>query len=380
MMKDFIYFDCAATTMPYQEVLETYSKISTQYFANASSNHGLGFLSSSVLEKARAQIAKYLHANSDDIYFTSGATEGNNLAIKGVAYHNRGWAKRIITSKAEHPSVTNVFEELEKEGFDVIYIDYDTEGKLNLEQLKNALNEHTSLVSIMAVNNEVGYIFPMHEIYQIVKKNSKAVLHVDATQAIGKEDLSYSDYDMMTFSGHKIGGLKGSGIFVKKKNVELDAQILGGSQERNLRAGTSAVNLDCSLATALRMTLESQKERKANAKVINDYLRNELSKIEEIVITSPVDATPFILAFALKEHKGSVIAEALSNEGIYVSTKSACSSREAGYSSVLKNAGYDENIASNGIRLSFSGKENLNQAKQFVETLKRLFDEIKVRQ
>ena len=191
MMKDFIYFDCAATTMPYQEVLETYSKISTQYFANASSNHGLGFLSSSVLEKARAQIAKYLHANSDDIYFTSGATEGNNLAIKGVAYHNRGWAKRIITSKAEHPSVTNVFEELEKEGFDVVYIDYDTEGKLNLEQLKNALNEHTSLVSIMAVNNEVGYIFPMHEIYQIVKKNSKAVLHVDATQAIGKEDLSY---------------------------------------------------------------------------------------------------------------------------------------------------------------------------------------------
>lgn len=374
-----IYFDCAATVKPYQEVLDTYMKISNEYFANSSSNHGLGYTCSNMLEKARGQIAKYLHVDSSEVYFTSGATEGNNLSIKGVAYHSRGWANRIITTKAEHPSVTNVFKELENEGFDVVYLDYDEEGKLDLEQLKNALNSHTSLVSVMAVNNEVGYIFPIHEIHEIIK-GSKALLHVDATQAVGKEELSSADYDLMTFSGHKIGGLKGSGVLVKKKKVELDAQILGGSQERNLRAGTSATNLDCALACALRLSLNSMNSRRENAKKIKEYLERELSTIDEIIITSPKNSTPFILSFALKEHKGSVIAEALSNEQIYVSTKSACSSREAGYSDVLKNAGYDENISSNGIRLSFSGAEDISQAEEFMNVFCRLLNEIKVRQ
>ncbi len=374
-----IYFDCAATTKPYKEVLDTYVKISNDYFANASSNHGLGFSSSNILEKARGQIAKYLGVLSQEVIFTSGASEGNNLAIKGVAYHNMGWAKKIITTKAEHPSVTNVFQQLEKEGFDVVYLDYDMEGHLDLEKLKKEIDDHTSLVSIMAVNNEVGYIFPIHEIYKIVK-NTKALLHVDATQAVTKEELSPLDYDLMTFSGHKIGGLKGSGVLVKKKNVELDPQILGGSQEENLRAGTSATNLDCALACALRISSASRKERRKNASLLNQSLRQELEKIPEVVITSPLTATPFILSFALKEHKGSVIAEALSNAGIYVSTKSACSSREAGYSTVLKNAGYDENIASNGIRLSFSGNEPISQGEEFIKKLNQILSEIKVRQ
>ena len=374
-----IYFDCAATVKPYPEVLETYVKISNDYFANPSSNHGLGFACSNMLEKARGQIAKYLGVESTEVFFDSGASEGNNLAIKGVAYHNRGWAKRIITTKAEHPSVTNVFQELEREGFDVIYLDYDEDGKINLDQLKEALDEHTSLVSVMAVNNEVGYIFPLHEIHEMLK-GTKAFLHVDATQAIGKEEIPSSDYELLTFSGHKIGGLKGSGVLVKKKNVELDPQIVGGSQERNLRAGTSATNLDCALATALRISMSTMKKRKENAAQLKARLIDGLSKIDEVVITSPKNSTPFILSFALKEHKGSVIAEALSNEQIYVSTKSACSSREAGYSDVLKNAGYDENISSNGIRLSFSGNEDISQADEFMKVFLRLLDEIKVRQ
>lgn len=377
-MKNNIYFDSAATTKPCQEALDTFSRVSIDYFANASSNHALGYNSSSVLEKARNQIAKYLHVLSDEIIFTSGATEGNNLAIKGVAYHNRNWAKRIITSKAEHPSVSNVFSKLEGEGFEVIYIDYDINGKLNLNQLASSIDDHTSLVSIMAVNNEIGYIFPIHEIYEIVKKH-KAVLHVDATQAIGKENLSSFDYDLMTFSGHKISGLKGSGVLVKKKRVIIEPQILGGSQENSLRAGTSFVPLDCSLASALRVTLNTQQERREQAKKINDYLREELSSIDEIVITSTRDGSPFIFSFALIKHKGSVIAEALSNEGIYVSTKSACSSRESGYSTVLKNAGYDDNISSNGIRLSFYGNEDIEQAKVFVDTLKKILIDIKER-
>lgn len=379
MSKRCIYFDCAATVPPCQEALSTFEKISLSSFANSSSNHGLGFESSKMLEKARAQIAKYLHVLPEEVLFTSGASEGNNLAIQGVARHNASWGKRIITTKGEHPSVLEVFKHLEKEGFDVVYLDYDKDGNLDLEQLSSALNEHVSLVSIMAVNNEVGYLFPLEKIYSLIKEKSRALLHVDATQAIGKENLSSSVYDLMTFSGHKITALKGSGVLVKKKRVELDPLIYGGSQESGLRAGTSALPLDCALASALRVTLASQNERREQAKKVKQYLFEELSKIDEVVITSPFNSTPFILSFALKEHKGSVIAQALSNEGIYVSTKSACSSREEGYSYVLKSAGYDEILSSNGIRLSFYGYETLEQAKEFMDVFSSLLKDIKVR-
>ncbi len=378
-MKYNIYFDCASTVKPYPEAVKVFSDISMNDFANASSNHALGFQCSSILLRARTQIAKYLKVLPDEVIFTSGASEGNNLAIKGIAYHNKSWAKRIITTKAEHPSVLNVFKKLEEEGFDVIYLDYDEEGKLNLDELVSALEVPTSLVSIMAVNNEVGYIFPIDEIYSIVKKNSRALLHVDATQAISKETLPIN-YDLLTFSGHKIGGLKGSGVLVKKKNVVLDGQIIGGEQENGLRAGTTPLGLDCSLATALRLSMQSQDARRKNATIINQYLREELSKIDEIEITSKGNCTPFILSFALKKHKGSIIAESLSNMGVYVSTKSACSSREEGYSYVLKNAGYDETIAYNGIRLSFSGTESMKDAEDFMTALKQVLNEVKTKE
>ena len=379
-MKYNIYFDCASTVKPYPEVLKVFSDISMNDFANASSNHALGFQCSSILLRARTQVAKYLHVLPEEVIFTSGASEGNNLAIKGTAYHNKGWAKRIVTTKAEHPSVLNVFKKLEEEGFDVVYLDYDEEGKLDLEQLKEALKVPTSLVSVMSVNNEVGFIFPVDEIYSIVKKNSRAVVHVDATQSVTKENLNPSSYDLMTFSGHKIGGLKGSGVLVKKKNVVLDEQILGGEQENGMRAGTTPLGLECSIATALRLSMSTQNQRREQAKKINTYLREELSKIDEIEITSKGNCSPFMLSFALKLHKGSIIAESLSNMGVYVSTKSACSSREEGYSYVLKNAGYDEVIASNGIRLSFSGTEDMKDAVDFISALKEVLSSVKIKE
>lgn len=379
-MKYNIYFDCASTVKPYPEVLKVFSDISMNDFANASSNHALGFQCSSILLRARTQVAKYLHVLPEEVIFTSGASEGNNLAIKGIAYHNKGWAKRIITTKAEHPSVLNVFKKLEEEGFDVVYLDYDEEGKLDLEQLKEALKVPTSLVSVMSVNNEVGFIFPVDEIYSIVKKNSRAVVHVDATQSVTKENLNPSSYDLMTFSGHKIGGLKGSGVLVEKKNVVLDEQILGGEQENGMRAGTTPLGLDCSIATALRLSMSTQNQRREQAKKINTYLREELSEIDEIEITSKGNCSLFMLSFALKLHKGSIIAESLSNMGVYVSTKSACSSREEGYSYVLKNAGYDEVIASNGIRLSFSGTEDMKDAVDFISALKEVLSSVKIKE
>lgn len=378
-MPKTIYFDCSSTTKPYPEVLQTYLRISEDYFANPASNHGLGYQSSTILEKARAQVAKYLKCLPEEVIFTSGASESNNLAIKGVAYHNKGWAKRIITTKAEHPSVLNVFQELEKEGFEVIYLDYDENGKLDLLQLENSLNEKTSLVSIMAVNNEVGYVFPIKEAYEIIKKKSRAFLHVDATQAITKIDLP-SSYDLLSFSGHKVGSVKGSGALIKKKNVMIEEQIIGGSQENGLRAGTSFMSADCALASALRISFMKMEERTKNVVMLNSYLRDKLKEIEEVKIVTPIDASPYILNFALLRHKGSVVAEALSNEGIYVSTKSACSSKEPGMSYVIKSAGYDDVVASNSIRLSFSGDETIEEADIFVQTLKKILSELKVKE
>ena len=372
-----IYFDCSATIKPYFEVLKTFETVSLDDFANSASNHGLGYKSLTILEKARKQVAKYLNVQPDEIIFTSGATEGNNLAIKGVCHREKKHKKTIITTKAEHPSVLEVFHALETDGFKTVYLDYNKDGQLDLNQLKQALNDDVSLVSIMAINNEVGYIFPIDKIYKLVKENSDAYLHVDATQAIGKEILPSNSYDLMTFSGHKIGGLKGSGVLVKKRKVYLDPLIDGGGQESGYRSGTSSLGLDCSLATALRITMSTLDERTSKVKEINKYLRNELSLIKEVVITSPKSATPFILNFALTEHKGSIIAEALSNNNIYVSTTSACSSRQAGESYVLKEAGFDPVIYKNSIRLSFSGFETIEKARIFVETLKRLLKEIK---
>ncbi|MDD6241052.1 MAG: cysteine desulfurase family protein [Eubacteriales bacterium] len=378
-MKENIYFDCAATLPPCQQALDTFVKMSKDYFANASANHALGFEASDKLEKARAQIARYLSVKPEEVIFTSGASEGNNLVIRGVSEHDRSWAKQIITTKAEHPSVSVVFDTMEKEGFEVVRLDYDKEGKLDLAELEKALQaKKTSLVSVMAVNNEVGYIFPIKEVYDLCHKYG-AVLHVDATQAIGKEPIDPNSYDLLTFSGHKIAGLKGSGALIKKSNVNLDPQIVGGSQEFHLRAGTTPLGLDCSLATALRITLETYPERRKNAVALNQLLRKGLKEIDEVVITSPETATPFILNFALTKHKGSVIAEALSNEGIYVSTKSACNAREKGYSSVLANAGYPIDIASNAIRLSFSGQETLAEGETFLSVLKNLLATIKER-
>ena len=373
-----IYFDAAATTKPRKEVLEVFNELSLTTFANSSSSHKLGFEAESIINKSRSQIAKYLNCKSDEIIFTSGATESNNLAIKGASYHNASWGKHLITTKAEHPSVLNVFSFLEKQGFEVTYIDYDKNGNLNLDQLSSSIKSTTTLVSIMSVNNELGFIFPIDKIYKIIKSKSKAILHTDATQAIGKMNLDFP-YDLLSFSLHKIEGLKGIGILVKKSNVQLDPQNLGGEQEFGLRGGTSPVPLIGSSATAIRLTFQEVEKKVANSTLIWDYLNDELSKIPEIIVLSKKSGTPFILSFALTNHKASIISQALSDNNIFVGTKSACSEKVHAYSSVVLNAGYSKEISENVIRLSFSGEESLEDAKYFITKLKEILNTTKGR-
>lgn len=379
MEKYNIYFDAAATIKPYKEAIESLENCAYNYYGNDSSMHALGFESKKMLEKARGQIAKYMRVKQDEIIFTSSASESNNMVIRSIANHSKTWTKNLITTKIEHPSVLNVYKQLESDGFIVNYLDVDENGNLNFNQLLEYLKLNPSLVSVMTVNNETGIIFPIDKIYKMVKENSKAIFHTDATQAVAKENIDPNSYDLLTFSGHKIGAVKGSGVVIKKENVQLDPLILGGGQENGYRSSTTPLPLIFSLATALRISMQSRDERYEKARQLKRYLIDELSKIDEVKITSPVNSTPFILSFSLLKHKGSVVSEALSQYGIYVSTKSACSERTSSKSHVLDSIYHDDLISENSIRLSFSGSESLDDCKIFISVLNKILTEIKIK-
>lgn len=370
-----IYFDNAATTRPSLAVLECFEKENEQCFANPSSRHAYGREAYRKLENARLSILKSLSLSNDyRVLFTSGASESNNLAIKGIAkeYLRRG--KRIITTQVEHPSVLETFRSLEKEGFEVIYLPTKEDGTVDPETLKVNMNKETILVSIMATNNETGSNNDILALSKIVHSFPKAFFHVDVTQAIGKRDLPYSSIDLFSFSGHKIHGLKGTGALILKKNITLLRQIDGGDQEYFFRAGTDNLPGDETLAVALEEATKNLKDNIAHAKEISFFLREGLEKNDEILMNSPLDGSQFILNFSLKRKKASVVTEALSHEGIYVSSVSACNSKGEPISYVLEAMGFSKERAMNSIRLSFSRENTLEEAKTFLNTLQNILE------
>lgn len=370
-----IYFDNAATTRPSLAVLECFEKENEQCFANPSSRHAYGREAYRKLENARLSILKSLSLSNDyRVLFTSGASESNNLAIKGIAkeYLRRG--KRIITTQVEHPSVLEAFRSLEKEGFEVIYLLTKEDGTVDPETLKENMNKETILVSIMATNNETGSNNDILALSKIVHSFPKAFFHVDVTQAIGKRDLPYSSIDLFSFSGHKIHGLKGTGALILKKNITLLRQIDGGDQEYFFRAGTDNLPGDEALAVALEEATKNLQDNIAHAKEISSFLREGLEKNDEILMNSPLDGSPFILNFSLKRKKASVVTEALSHEGIYVSSVSACNSKGEPISYVLEAMGFSKERAMNSIRLSFSRENTLEEAKTFLNTLQNILE------
>lgn len=370
-----IYFDNAATTRPSLAVLKCFEKENEQCFANPSSRHAYGREAYRKLENARLSILKSLSLSNDyRVLFTSGASESNNLAIKGIAkeYLRRG--KRIITTQVEHPSVLEAFRSLEKEGFEVIYLPTKEDGTVDPETLKENMNKETILVSIMATNNETGSNNDILALSKIVHSFPKAFFHVDVTQAIGKRDLPYSSIDLFSFSGHKIHGLKGTGALILKKNITLLRQIDGGDQEYFFRAGTDNLPGDEALAVALEEATKNLQDNIAHAKEVSSFLREELEKNDEILMNSPLDGSPFILNFSLKRKKASVVTEALSHEGIYVSSVSACNSKGEPVSYVLEAMGFSKERAMNSIRLSFSRENTLEEAKTFLNTLQNILE------
>ena len=372
-----IYLDHAATSPINPDILDTFIKINNRFFANTSSAHKLGFEVSQLELKARKQIASLFSVKENEVLFTSGATESNNLAIKGVAlkYANRG--KHIITSLGEHASVLNSFKQLEDEfGFQVTYLPLNEKGIISLDDLKKAMTNQTILVSLMAVNNETGSINPISEIAKIVKNYPKAFLHVDATQAIGKIKLDYQDVDLISLSAHKINGFKGSGALIKKEKIDFVPLLTGGGQEYSYRSGTTNFPYAVCLAKALRLSLENLDNHYKYVKALNDLLRNELESIAELEFNSPIDASPYILNFHVNK-KASVVSEALSNKEIYVSTQSACSSKKTSLSHVLKAMGKNDKISENSIRVSLSYLNTKEEILLFVRELKTVLNTIK---
>ena len=365
-----IYFDNAATTKIYDDALTSYVQVSQKFFGNPSSLHQLGVDAFQVLTKARAQVASLLSVQPEEIFFTSGGTESNNWAIKGTALEKSVFGKHIITTKIEHPSVLQTCKQLERFGFEVTYLDVDSKGIVNVEQLKESLRKDTILVSVMAVNNEVGAVQPIAEIARVLEEHPSVHFHVDAVQAVERASqlLAIGRIDLLSLSAHKFHGPRGVGIMYKKFGRKIQALLTGGGQEKGERSTTE--NLPAIVATtkALRMALEE----KSVTGELRSQLWKELTTKPEIRIFSPEDGASHVLCFAIKGVRGEVVVHAFENHGIYISTTSACSSKKGDSSSTLYAMDVPTEWATGAVRVSFSNDNTKEEVEQFIDVLHQL--------
>ena len=365
-----IYFDNAATTKIYDDALTSYVQVSQKFFGNPSSLHQLGVDAYQVLTKARTQVASLLSVQPEEIFFTSGGTESNNWAIKGTALEKSVFGKHIITTKIEHPSVLQTCKQLERFGFEVTYLDVDSKGIVSVDQLKESLRKDTILVSVMAVNNEVGAVQPIAEIAKVLEEYPSIHFHVDAVQAVERASqlLAIGRIDLLSLSAHKFHGPRGVGIMYKRFGRKIQALLTGGGQEKGERSTTE--NLPAIVATtkALRMALEE----KSVTGELRSQLWKELTTKPEIRIFSPEDGASHVLCFAIKGVRGEVVVHAFENHGIYISTTSACSSKKGDSSSTLYAMDVPTEWATGAVRVSFSNDNTKEEVEQFIDVLHQL--------
>ena len=373
-----IYLDYSATTPVEKSVLDTYLEVSQKYIGNPNSIHKLGVESKKLMDASIKQIADLLHVSSNEVIFTSGASESNNLAIFGVVnkYKNRG--KHIITTKLEHSSILECMNYLEKDGYIIDYVKLDSNGLVDLEDLKRLLSKDTVLVSICHVNSEVGIKQDINSIGEILKSYPTTIFHVDGTQAIGKIPVDLSLVDLYSFSAHKFYGVKGAGCLIKKSNIEIDPIIHGGKSQTNYRSGTPALPLIVSTSKALRLVLEKIDDNYDYVLNLNRLLKEELSKNSNIYINSNDCCIPHILNISINNIKPEVMLHALEEDDIYISTKTACS-KDSDDSMSLKALGYNHDIAGYAIRISLSYKTTQEEIHKFVEILNKKIDELNFR-
>jgi cysteine desulfurase len=377
-----IYLDNSATTKIDPEVKRIMDDVSEKFFANPSSIHGLGGEVEKLLREARETAGRCLGIPASSVIFTSGGTEGNNLIVKGIAIERRHRGKHLITTQIEHPSVYESFEQLERFGFEVTYLPVDSRGLVDPEDLRKALTPETTLVSIMAVNNEVGVIQPLEALGAVIREHSRAAFHVDAVQALGKMSLPLQAWGInaATFSSHKIHGPKGVGLVYLAPNIAIEPLLVGGGQQEGKRPGTENVPGIVGMVKALQISVQHLEENIAHLAQMNQALRQGIETIEGAVIHGPVEqerSAPHILNFSIPKIKTEVLIHALEEKGIVVSTRSACSSKKQDMSRVMRAMGVSPELAQSSIRVSLSPKNHLIEAEQLVQTLKAVVPEIK---
>ena len=372
-----IYLDYSATTPVATEVLDTFVKTSKNYIGNPNSLHTLGVKSKKLMDQATLQITQLLGVQKNELIYTSGATESNNLAIKGIVgkYPNRG--KQIITTSLEHSSILEPLHQLENQGYHIRYVHLLQDGTVDLVHLKKLLEEEdTVLVSIAMTSSEVGILQPIEEIGEIIKEYPKCFFHSDITQALGKVPVSLHNVDLASFSAHKFYGLKGIGGLVKKEKVELKPLFDGGKSTTRYRSGTPALALITSLAKALRLSLETINVE--YVKQLNEKIQMELKEIPDVHINSTSQSIPHILNISIHGVKPETLLHALEEKDIYISTMSACSSSQS-ESLAVKSVTHNTLDATTSIRISLSVHTTQEEVDTFLKVFKEVISKLRLR-
>lgn len=371
-----VYLDYSATTLVNDDVLKTFTKVSKEFPGNANSLHDLGFKSRDLMKSSVKQIADLLNVLEDEIILTSGASEANNLALKGIAFKYKNRGKHIISTKLEHSSVLNTLDYLKTLGYEIDYLEILPDGKIDLNDLKKKIRDDTILVSISQVNSEIGIIQDIDLIGKLLKEYKKVIFHVDGTQAVGKIKVNLASVDLYSFSGHKIYGLDGVGCLIKKRGIELTPLIHGGKSQTIYRSGTPCVALYASLAKALRLVLTDFKGKYNHVKELNEYLKDKLQEIDGVMINSNNNCVYHIVNLSVLEIKPETMLHALASKDIYISTKTACSDDASLSLSVLEFT-KNKDLARSSIRISLSYLTTKEEIDYFLNVFKEKVNELR---
>lgn len=371
-----VYLDYAANSPVDIEVLDYYYEITKKYYANPNSNHKLGIEAKELIDKSTKNIASNLNVLEEEIIYTSGATESNNLAIKGICERYKNYGKHIIVSGLEHNSIIASATAMQENGFEVDVLNVTEDGIIDIDNLKELLREDTILVSICSVDSELGIRQPIEKIANIVKNNSHTIFHTDATQAIGKVNIDFSNVDLITLAPHKFYGLNGFGLLIKKKEISLKPQMSGGKSTTIYRSGTPELSNILALDKALDIAIKKQEVRYNYIDKINKEVKDFLSKYKNVHINSTENSIPFTINFSIKGVKSDVFAKKLEEKDIYISTKTSCC--PVGTPSKLVFAlTHDKQLASTSLRLSLSHLTTKEDLDIFYKAFEECIKEVK---
>ena len=369
-----VYLDYAASTPVDKRVLDKYYSTMLECFANPNSSHRLGLLAKEKIDKASLKIAKYIHIKQTDIIASSGSSEANNLAIKGIAKRYKSYGKHILISSLEHNSIIASATSLQEEGFEIELIPVNNKGYIDIDILKEMIREDTILVSVTSVDSEIGLRQPIEEIAKIIKEKKHCFFHTDASQSIGKVDIDYEDVDLVTIAPHKFYGQLGIGLLIRKENVGLKPQIDGGKSTTIYRAGTPDVAGIVAVSEAIEIALSNLDNRYKYIKNISEIIKEKLKKYDGVVINNTINSIPYTINFSLKGVKAQQVAKLFSDHEIYVSAKTSCCPVTTP-SKLVYALTHDKSLATSSIRVSLSHLTTMDEVLEFLKVFDIIYKE-----